>query len=69
MLTAPAQLTLGAAVAVQVATVDQLQDSVTQTGIGSLFVGERGAEYQVPGNCLVPVAGCTREADAVPRVA
>ncbi len=66
MLTAPARL--GAVVVIQVATVDQLQDSVVQTGIGSLFVGERGAECQVPGSCLVPVAGCGRETDAVPRV-
>src|SRR5258708_3389818 len=51
MLTAPARL--GAVVVIQVATVGQLQDSVVQTWIGSLFAGERGAECQV-GPCNFP---------------
>jgi len=48
---------LGAVVVIQVATADQLQESVAQTWIGSLFVGERATECRpVPGHCLVSMA-------------
>src|SRR5215472_10472199 len=42
--------------------------SATGTWTGSLFVGERATECQVPGNCLVSMGGCMCETDALPRV-
>ncbi len=66
MLTAPALL--GAVVVIQVATADQPQESVAQTWIGSLFVGERATECQMPGSCLVSMAECIPETDAGPPV-
>ncbi len=54
---------------IQVDTADQLQESIAQTWIGSLIAGERATECQVvAGNCLVSMAGCIRDTDAVPRV-
>ena len=66
MLTAPARL--GAVVVIQVATADQLLESVGQAWIRGLCVGGRATECQVPGSCLVSVAGCIGEMSAVPRV-
>ena len=64
ILTAPARL--GAVVVIQVATANQLQESIAQTWIGSLLVGERASECQMPGSCLVSMAECIPETDAGP---
>jgi len=53
---------------IQVATANQLQESIAQTWIGSLLVGERASECQMPGSCLVSMAECIPETDAGPPV-